>query len=1553
MNKASQSKTKIFPYNVFSARRIALLFALLLLLLISVSSVLALITTVVQPGAGVTFENTLMYFNATTDDYANCTYNFSDGSTHLIASLNGNNSFNHSISNTDISSLNDGTVYLTADCVNASNPADIDSDTIAITKATDAPQITWNNPTQGGVSSLGSTVVLNITATITGQRGIDQSKLDVFNVTDCGGTLTGSPTYSCGTPANVCNVTQTWNVPSAINVNCTLKANVTTSMDSIWNQTEINVSVHPKCGDTITSSLTLGLDITGCSGNALDIDIAAIGITLDCNGHHLSGPGTGSGIGIALNGADGVTIKNCSLTNFLYGITIDVDSDNNKIIYNNVSAAKRGLFVSSPVAGNNVSDNYFANNEEGIRFATPAAVGAGNNKIYHNNIFGNILWGAYSGTSASAELSYNGQGNYWGNSACPLFTPGTDASPAGIIDSFPFNETDGWTMHGPGICTVPNVTLKTPTKGATPLIYSMFNFSVNVTDLYPVTGVTVYNGTGDQVMIMSGADPTNAIWWALVDLTVFTDGAQNLAVNATNGGQYNDSEYFTVVVDNTGPTFNLASPVDNYNTSNPSQVLNYYVYDDYATGANLNCTLYLYNSTGNLALAPQNNASVVNNTLVSVVALLPGPGTYYWNVTCDDFAYSNVLMGLGNINSSYTNSFTYDPIPPTPVSSGVAEPDNFVSGQDPNHNITAILQATDTGTGVASVTANFSQITDNPADAYSMVYNGTHWVYTFSTSPADTFDAQYEPENVTFVITDYAGNTNTIMFATVILYNMSVPETGDPCVQFAPGTTNFSVETDFYDVDFTVVVDWRYSVACGYFGPGADDLFHKVAKINFTGLDFSNPATGQKLAMLDEALQVTITPDGNFGESRVYINSTFFAELDTTASIELYDLPFDNLPNVTADADAAGFSAGSVVYTNYTNPTLGKVGNLSFTVAGFSGYNVSDITSPIITVNDPTPNSTFVGGSFVINLTLNGTGTQISNVQVNIDALPAYTRAVMTCYNATGSEMMNCYFNPGAIPDGVHTMTVTAWDFGVTAPGNMAQLVWNFTSDTTAPVVSGASRNASVVGQNTPIQLNLSSVTDTTNVSSVSAKYTTAVPMTNHTPVAYGVTTTAAALGCTVHGTCTVTFNATDYWGNSNTAVTTSFTVDKLGPGVGSGATNASSNTAKSTTGINFTMVAVDANSQVVSADLQGTPMSPGASNSWTVTTTPVALGCAPNAACLLTFNATDSFGNSNSTYTLTITTDDTAPTNSSPFSAPSPGSSSASVYSGAALSESAICVVNYSTNASNLNLQTSSAAFSSTGAVSLSGLTASMVYYFKVMSCRDAYGNVNTFTNGVQNFTTTAAAAPPSGGGGGGGGGGMTLAYTAGDMTGATSDWNMARGDTVTFMHDGSEYSLTMNAVSSAYARITFDGVASEEMINVGETKAFDLDKDASADLEITLIEIEYGKADMRVHSLTMPAQSPLAGVLPPGSVIRGERPAAEQPAQAGEAAAGQEVETAPAAPDMTGEAVQGKPVTDMLAPEVVESEGTDYWWAWLLGLIVVAAIVVGLYEMKKKKTQ
>jgi parallel beta-helix repeat protein len=118
---------------------------------------------------------------------------------------------------------------------------------------------------------------------------------------------------------------------------------------------------------TITSDTTLTADHQG------SIVIGADGITLDCAGHSVVGPGSA---GVDMENVTGVTVKNC-----------------------NVSGFHTGFFLFS-APGNRLEDNAASNNErEGYTLAS--SPGNDHNTLIGNTAAGNGAWGfaVYDGTT--------------------------------------------------------------------------------------------------------------------------------------------------------------------------------------------------------------------------------------------------------------------------------------------------------------------------------------------------------------------------------------------------------------------------------------------------------------------------------------------------------------------------------------------------------------------------------------------------------------------------------------------------------------------------------------------------------------------------------------------------------------------------------------------------------------------------------------------------------------------------------------------------------------------------------------------------------------------------------------------------------------------------------------------------------------------------------------------------------------------------------------------------------------------------------------------------
>ena len=105
------------------------------------------------------------------------------------------------------------------------------------------------------------------------------------------------------------------------------------------------------CGQTITTNVTMANDIV-CTGHG--INIGAHGVILDCNGHSLTGDNGSSANGIYTNSWDNVTIKNCRIDDFSYGIYVYYSQDfwilNNEVNDSSASAFRTYGHSSVPAA---------------------------------------------------------------------------------------------------------------------------------------------------------------------------------------------------------------------------------------------------------------------------------------------------------------------------------------------------------------------------------------------------------------------------------------------------------------------------------------------------------------------------------------------------------------------------------------------------------------------------------------------------------------------------------------------------------------------------------------------------------------------------------------------------------------------------------------------------------------------------------------------------------------------------------------------------------------------------------------------------------------------------------------------------------------------------------------------------------------------------------------------------------------------------------------------------------------------------------------------------
>lgn len=194
---------------------------------------------------------------------------------------------------------------------------------------------------------------------------------------------------------------------------------------------------HLTCGAVVTASTTLDADIGPCPGNGLVIN--GSNLTLDLNGHRIfgtSGPTAvlDTGVGVVINGASSVVVKNGTISDFDAGVLIlsaagnevsgltirdnipsDVaagdygdgitirgkDSDNNHLLNNTVVnngpfsgiSAFEGVvadkITGTVISGNTVKDNNVSSQTGGIRLEN----WTWNTTVSNNTVKGNALEG--------------------------------------------------------------------------------------------------------------------------------------------------------------------------------------------------------------------------------------------------------------------------------------------------------------------------------------------------------------------------------------------------------------------------------------------------------------------------------------------------------------------------------------------------------------------------------------------------------------------------------------------------------------------------------------------------------------------------------------------------------------------------------------------------------------------------------------------------------------------------------------------------------------------------------------------------------------------------------------------------------------------------------------------------------------------------------------------------------------------------------------------------------------------------------------------------------
>jgi len=410
--------------------------------------------------------------------------------------------------------------------------------------------------------------------------------------------------------------------------------------------------------------------------------------------------------------------------------------------------------------------------------------------------------------------------------------------------------------------------------------------------------------------------------------------------------------------------------------------------------------------------------------------------------------------------------------------------DFYYDGQTAFFNVSVVLD--DSGVpSTGNLTINCSALGDSGAKLVvnaSSLTGATTYVanctINYTAVPTILKSGQFAPiygGNITFVARNSSSDTNTSTLAGVIVaYNMTQPVASGSAMRFGTDTTDFSTVPDFSTVNFIIDAELNFTLLTGgvYNGTNAG-LFNDAMRLNLASVNLSNSSQAALLANLYSALQINISTPRSFLPSRIYVNSSYFSALNTSGTITFYNLPFASAPVVLNDG------GGNVAITSWDSngysSTYGvNFGNLTFSVGGFSGYNVTDNSVPIISSVTPSNGATVTSTSSTISVDVNGTGTEPSYIKVVIGgSIPdiTYNATIGSTTNCTNlsltREIIRCTYT-GTLSDNTrYSINVSAWDYGGTV-GNFAGSNNSFFVNTS----SGGSNNPSSGGDNVAAQQN-------------------------------------------------------------------------------------------------------------------------------------------------------------------------------------------------------------------------------------------------------------------------------------------------------------------------------------------------------------------------------------------------------------------------------------------------------------------------------------------------
>ena len=487
-----------------------------------------------------------------------------------------------------------------------------------------------------------------------------------------------------------------------------------------------------------------------------------------------------------------------------------------------------------------------------------------------------------------------------------------------------------------------------------------------------------------------------------------------------------------------------------------------------------------------------------------------------------------------------------------PLGFGVVnDSDGFFSTASGNNIINLTINVSDPFSTVKNVTLNMSSMCSS-ASSVAASQNGTLWTANCTVN----LQGNFNQKNITIVACDYAGNCNNSLYRTVTLYNFTVPPNVTGLIEFDSSlTTSLASQADLQRVNYLIGIRLNGSTLPSQPWSG----MQLTAVLNFSSINFTNSQVQQDLQNLQTAINITVAAPRSYNSTRLFVNSTAFAALNTNTTVTLYNVPFTSFSSDYIANDTGG--NGGIVFQSFLS-NGDNTGNLTFSVGGFSGYNITDNSTPTTAINSPANHSILNNSvNFIFNATFNGTGTEINNASINLTLTNLtgstfyYSYSNMSCDQS--GERLTCAVTP-LLADGTYNFSVYVEDYGGLAGNSLTTLGSNITlNDTIAPNITSVSSGG--------ISSSAATITWTTNErSNSSVNYGTATSLGTLTGSSSMVTSHSVSLAGLSASTLYF-FNVTscDLKANCNSSGPNNFTTSAAATSGGGGGSSSTILTTK------------------------------------------------------------------------------------------------------------------------------------------------------------------------------------------------------------------------------------------------------------------------------------------------------------------------------------------------------------------------------------------------------